>query len=86
MALGSDLNEFRTHAILGQSACLIGAYISHRAQGFDRRQPSHQRLGQNHLSRAERERDRHDRRQRFRYGGDRQTDRRQEHQDNRLAA
>ena len=70
--VGGD-DSFDRHLVHGQGAGFIRADHGHRAQGFNRRQLADNRPLTRHRLYAQREDDGDNRRQTFRYGGDRQA-------------
>ena len=65
---------------------LVGADDRRAAERLDRRQPADEHVARRHALDADRERDRDDRRQPLRHGGDRERHRRHEHLERRPAA
>ena len=72
-------DRLRGHLVPGQGAGLVGADDGDRAERLHRRQPPDDGVPPRHALDADGERDREDRRQALRDGGDRKADRGQEH-------
>ena len=73
------------HDAGGQRAGLVGADDRRAAERLDRRQPPHEHVARRHPLHADRQRDRHDRRQALGHGRDRERHRREEDVDQRPA-
>ena len=74
----AGVHRLDRHLVLGQGAGFVRADHRGAAEGLDRPQPADQRMALHHPLHAQRQSDGHDRRQSFRYGGDRQAYGRQE--------